>query len=408
MLKKKDAGSASNTIDSYRKRQQRGPIVIWGLAVLLVVVGVIILVVWFTGDNKPEINLFATETPTPTLTATPTMTASPTATSTYTMTPTITLTPTASAPFSYIVQEGEYLYSIVDKFVLGDSGIALLYLLNPKIEAADGIVYPGDEILIPNPDMKLPTATPVPVDLPRGTELEYRIQPGDTIAAIAEKFHSTADDIIALNELEDVNAIQVSQILIVPANMVTPAPTRLPPTTAPDVTPTLNPEGIATSTPVATSAASTPAATTVATASCAYDQNPAYVAQIFDLLNTERLAQGLQPLTENAALTTAAQDHAADMACNDYWKDFGSDGSTLADWLGNVAYTATFSAVEVHAQPPEYGGDGQAAVKAWVADGDALLNLLNADATELGIGYAYSAESSYGGYFTLILAAPAE
>ncbi len=407
MLKKKDAGDASNTIDTYRKRQQRGPIIIWGLAVLLVVVGIIILAVWFFGNgNKPKmpkVNLFATETATPTLTFTPTVTSSPTATATYTMTPTITLTPTASAPFSYLVQEGEFLYSLVDKFALGDDGIALLYLLNPEIEAADGVVYPGQEVLIPNPGMELPTATPVPVDLPRGTELEYRIQPGDTIAAIAEKFRSTEEEIINANELEDVNTIQVGQVLIVPANIVTPAPTRLPPTAPADATSTPSP---VTSTPVpADTSATVP---TQANSACAYDTNPSYVAQIFDLVNTERLAQGLQPLTENAALTTAAQAHAVDMACNDLWKDFGSDGSTLADWLTDAGYQAAFSAVEVHAQPPEYRGDGQAAVKAWVADGDALLNLLSADATELGIGYAYSTDSSYGGYFTIIFAEPAQ
>jgi len=54
----KDSNSASNTIDSYRKRQQRGPVIIWGIVALLVVTGIIVLVVWFTGDNKPQISLF--------------------------------------------------------------------------------------------------------------------------------------------------------------------------------------------------------------------------------------------------------------------------------------------------------------------------------------------------------------
>ncbi len=412
MPKKTDAGSAGDTIDAYRKRQQRGPVIIWGLAVLLVLVGIIILVVWFVGSGSkpemPKINLFATETPTPTLTFTPTVTSSPTATATYTLTPTVTLTPTASAPFSYIVQADEYLYSIVDKFALGDSGLALLYLLNPQIEAADGVVYPGDEILIPNPGMELPTATPVPVDLARGTELEYRIQPGDTIAGIAAKFRSTEEEIIDANDLEDVNTIQVGQILIVPVNIVTPVPTRLPPTAPADenATATLNPAGLTTSTPSPAGAATI--VPTVASVSCNYDANPVYTAQIFDLINTERLAQGLQPLSENAALTAAAQSHSDDMACKDYWKEFGADGSSLGDWLADANYQASFSVVQVHAQPPEYRGDGAAAVKAWVADGDALLNLLSADATEIGVGYAYSADSSYGGYFTIILAAPAQ
>ncbi len=393
-----NSDSASNTIDSYRKRQQRGPVIIWTIAALLVIVGIIILVVVFTGDNKPQISLFATETSTPTLTFTPTVTSSPTATATLTMTPTLTLTPTPSEPFEYIVQEGEYLYSIVEKFNLGDDGVALLYFLNGELlEASDGVVRPGDVIQIPNPDKKLPTATPVPIDLPRGTELEYRVQSGDTIAGIATKFRSTEEEIIDANEIENVNAIQVGQILIIPANLVTPAPTRLPPTSPVETTPT--PVANVTGTPAPTKSANT------GDTACTYEVNETYVAQIFELVNVERFAKGLDPLTENPTLTTVAQTNAADMACNDFWKTVGSDGATLTERLSAADYTATFAKIQVHAQPPEYSGDGAAAVAAWLEAGDVLLD---PQATELGIAYAYSSESSYGGYFTIIVAAPAQ
>lgn len=402
MTKKSKAGSASNTIDAYRKRQQRGPVVIWSLAVLLVVVGIIVLIVWFTGDNKPDIKLFATETPTPTLTNTPTVTASPTATATLTMTPTMTLTPTPSAPFSHIVAEGESFATIAGTYNLGDDGILLLLALNPEA-ASRGYVFVGEEILVPNPGMKLPTATPVPVDLPRGTEIEYSILPGDTIAAIAAKFRSTEEEILTLNEIENANEIQVGQTLIVPANLVTAAPTRLPPTSPADVTATPTTPSAAPPAPTQASASDAPS-----TASCNYQENLDYVAQIFDLVNTERLAQGLEPLTENPSLSAAALAQASDMACNDFWKVTGSDGSTVADRLAAEGYTASFADMQVHAQPPEYSGDGEAAVKAWIDDGDALLNLLSTQATEVGIGYAYYRQSSYGGYFAIIFAAPAQ
>jgi len=405
MMKKSDTGSASNTIDAYRKRQQRGPVVVWILAVLLVVVGIIVLVVWLTGDNKPEINLFATETPTPTMTFTSTVTASPTATATLTMTPTVTLTPTPSAPFSHIVEEGESFATIAEKYALGDDGILLLLALNPDA-ATRGFVFVGEEVVVPNPGMQLPTATPIPVDLPRGTELSYSILPGDTIAAIAAKFRSTEDAILELNEIEDPNAIQVGQTLIIPANLVTAIPTRLPPTAPVD----------STATPPAAGSAATPAPTKAgssssgapATASCSYQENLDYVAQIFDLVNTERLAQGLKPLTENPSLSAAALAQASDMACNNFWKVTGSDGSTVNNRLVAQGYTASYANMLVHAQPPEYSGDGEAAVRAWVADGDALLNLLSTEAKEIGIGYAYYRQSSYGGYFALVLAAPAQ
>lgn len=385
-----NSGSASNTIDSYRKRQQRGPVIIWGIAALLVVVGLIVLVVWFTGDNKPQISLFATETPTPTLTFTPTVTSSPTATATETATPTMTLTPTPSAPFSYIIQENESLATIAEKFELGDDGILLLLALNPVVEERT-FVYVGEEILIPNPGMKLPTATPVPVELPKGTELNYTVRPGDSIAAIAAKFRSTEEAIIDANDLEDVNAILVGQILIIPANLVTPEPTRLPPTAA-----------AGTGTPVAVATLST-GASTVGAGTCNYTQNKDYIAQIFELVNNERVNRGLKPLTENPKLSAAALVHASDMACNSFMKETGSNGSTLADRLKAQGYTASVAVQDLHAQPPEYGGDGAAAVKAWLG-GTALLN---ANVTEIGIGYAYSKTSALGGYFNVILATPA-
>ena len=369
-----NSGSASNTIDSYRKRQQRGPVIIWSIAALLVIVGIIVLVVWFTGDNKPQITLFATETPTPTLTHTPTVTSSPTATATITFTPTMTLTPTASAPFSYIVEEGESLTLIADKFELGDDGILLLLALNPAVETR-GFVFVGEEILIPNPGMELPTATPVPADLPRGTELNYTVRPGDSIAAIAVKFRSTEEAIIEANELENANAILVGQVLIIPANLVTPEPTRLPPTAPANTTPS----------PTAAAQGTAPVGGT-----CDYDENADIVAQIFELVNNERVAQGLTPLTENPQLSAAALVHASDMACNSFLKESGSDGSTAEERVAAQGYDASLVLQEIHAQAPEYQGDGQAAF----------------NASEVGIAYAYSADSAFGGYYTIVLAKP--
>ena len=80
--------------------------------------------------------------------------------------------------------------------------------------------------------MPLPTSTPIPANLPRGTKVDYIVQSGDTLAGIASLFNSTEEDIIKENNITDPNAIQVGQLLIVPVNMVTPTPTR-PPTSTP-------------------------------------------------------------------------------------------------------------------------------------------------------------------------------
>jgi LysM repeat protein len=235
-----DGKSTRSVIDKYRKRrQQNKAFIIWGGATLLILVGIILLVVWLMGPSKPLNALFATETPTPTLTFTPTNTPIPTETPTITATFTETPTATKSAPYTYVVQEGDFLATIVERENLGNNGIALILLLNPYdeinftgIDPATQIVYPGQEILLPYPGMPLPTATPIPDDLARGTELIYTIQAGDTLAGIAALFNSTVDEIIEANDLEDPNAIFVGQQLTIPANLVTPTAT-FPPTSTP-------------------------------------------------------------------------------------------------------------------------------------------------------------------------------
>jgi len=237
--------SPLGSINSYRKRRQRrGPNIIFIIAGLLILGGVILLVVWLTGPSKPLNALFATETPTPTLTFTPTNTSTPTETPTATPTLTITPTPTFSVPFNYTVQSGDSLFSIVAKYNLGDDGIALILLLNQYggidpvsgypigVDPSTGNVLPGQVILLPYPGMPLPTATLVPSDLPRGTKIDYTVQSGDTLAGIASKFNTTEEAIVTENKIADPNALFVGQLLVIPVNLVTATPTR-PPTSTP-------------------------------------------------------------------------------------------------------------------------------------------------------------------------------
>lgn len=237
--------STSSVINAYRKRrQQRGPNIFYIIAGVLVLGGLILIISWLSQPGQPLNALFATDTPTPTVTFTPTLTPLPSETPTITPTPTETTTATPSAPFTYTVQEGDSLAVIAERFGLGDDGIPLILLLNPYneetgtgIDPTTQIVYPGQQITIPNPGMPFPTATPIPPDLPRGTKINYVVQFGDSLATIASKFNSTVDAIIEENELADPNAIYVGQLLVVPANLVTPTAT-LPPTSTPVATST--------------------------------------------------------------------------------------------------------------------------------------------------------------------------
>jgi LysM repeat protein len=235
----------SSVIHAYKRRQQTGPLILWGAVTVLVLAGIVLLVIWLGKPDSPLMMLLASPTPTPTITPSPTNTPLPTETPTQTLTPTNTASPTPSAPFEYTVQDGDSLFAISQKFNLGDNGIALLLLLNPfNPDTGEGIdpttqsVFPGQKIMVPNPDMQLPTATPVSPDLARGTKVTYTIQSGDTLETIASLFNSTVDDILLQNpEIENSNSIQVGQQIIVRVNLVTPTPT-VPPTITPGPSPT--------------------------------------------------------------------------------------------------------------------------------------------------------------------------
>ena len=237
----------SSVISSYKRRQQIGPFIFWGAAVLLAVVGLVLLIVWLAKPNSPLMTLFASATPTATATPTSTSTSTPTLTPTETATATITLSPTPSKPFDYTVQEGDNLSKIVEKFQLGDDGLELLLYLNtptatdPGIDPATQIIFVGQVIHIPNPGYLLPTATPIPSNLKPGTEVTYTIRAGDTLEGIASKFNSTVDDIKKTNDIVTDNSIQAGQQIKVHVNLVTPTPT-----THPTITP--SPVGAATAT----------------------------------------------------------------------------------------------------------------------------------------------------------------
>ena len=232
-MNKPGTASTFKPLTPRRKRPQMGPRLFTIGAIVLVVIGLVIIGTSLIGPGKPISNMLATDTSTPTLTFTPTSTSTPTPTPTETLTPTVTNTPTPSAPFQYTILEGDNLFFIVEKFQLADDGILLILDLNPAIAEAEGVIYPGQVIWIPNPDLRRNTATPIPADMPRGTKLQYTILPGDTLAGIAAKFNSTVEAIMAIteNKIEDPNALQAYQVLIIPVNMVTPTQTRNPTST---------------------------------------------------------------------------------------------------------------------------------------------------------------------------------
>jgi LysM repeat protein len=269
-----DKDSAQNVIESYRKRQQaaRNAPLILGAAALLLIVGAAVLIFWLLGPSKPDIALFASETPTPTMTYTPTATStstpSPTVTPTTRPTDTPTLTPTPSGPFTYQVEEGDSLFSIAIKF---NVDLLLLETIN-NMDPANPIIRVGEKLTIPGPDTKLPTSTPLPSNLRSGTKITYQVQPGDSLASIALAFNSTIDDIKKENDITNENEIYVGQKLSIPVNVITAVPTSTP--VPPTATPTAGTSAAGAATTVAPTEAVTSASPAAETSTPGTTQAP--------------------------------------------------------------------------------------------------------------------------------------
>src|SRR5215207_4347645 len=382
--------NTSNTINSFRKKRQlKGQLLMYG-AIALVVLGLILLIYWLTRPDQPLGQYFATDTPTPTLTATITETA------------TITVTATPSEPFPYVVQEGDSLDALAQRFNLGPDGAQLIYFQNLALmEANSGFIRAGDTIEIPLPGTVLPTSTPIPSNLRPGTLIEHRVLPGETLAGIAFRFNSIAENIIEENGITDANTLQAGQILQIPVNLVTPTAT-LPSTSTP-VTPTV---AGGQSTAAATTAASTASSGGAASATCSFAENAQFVTQLQTLINDERTAAGLPTLTVNAQLTTAAKNHAVEMLCNNYLSHTGLDDSTAEERVEAAGFSASLVLEDLYALHPAYGGNPQSAFDWWMTDPDSQANLLNANTTAVGISYVTSDESLLGGYFVVVSARP--
>jgi uncharacterized protein YkwD len=385
---------SSDVINSYRKRRlQRGPLLMYG-AIALVVLGIILLLVWLTRPNQPLGGLFATDTPTATLTFTPTNTAPPTETPTITETPTQTVTATPSEPFDYTIQEGDSLDALAQRFNLGPDGALLIHYANQEVmEANGGVIFVGQTIRIPPPGSLLPTFTPIPPNLSPGTLIEYSVLPGDTLAGIAVRFNSLAEEIIEQNEIENPNALAVGDILEIPVNLITPTPT-LPSTSTP-VTPT-----VAGGTPTPTQAAAGTGATPAA--ACDFEENASFVTELQTLINEERTSNNLSELSIDAQLAAAAEAHAVDLLCNNILSHQGSDGSTPESRVEAAGYDASLVLEEIYAAPVDLG-DPQAAMDWWINN---QASILTEDAADFGVAYVTSDDSMLGSYFVVVAATP--
>jgi uncharacterized protein YkwD len=143
----------------------------------------------------------------------------------------------------------------------------------------------------------------------------------------------------------------------------------------------------------ASNSANTPFMPAGGNSNCSYSQNAGYVSEVISLINQARANASLPTLTVNSQLTIAAQGHSADMACNNFLGHTGSDGSYLTDRIRRTGYPGGSEIIAI--------GTPQNAMDQWRADPGHWDFVLNPYITEIGVGYAYYANSDFGGYITV-------
>jgi len=112
-------------------------------------------------------------------------------------------------------------------------------------------------------------------------------------------------------------------------------------------------------------------------------------------------SRGLHAYAVQSQLRAAARVQAADMACNHFLGHIGSDGSTVRDRVTAQGYSFSWIGENyMVSQNP------QTAFNWWMNSTPHTANILSPNYTEFGVGYIYSSESDYGGYFVIVFARP--
>jgi uncharacterized protein YkwD len=147
---------------------------------------------------------------------------------------------------------------------------------------------------------------------------------------------------------------------------------------------------------VAPTATETPIST-----SCNYSLNTSHENEVVQLVNNVRASHGLYAYRVQSQLRAAARVQAADMACNHFTGHTGSDGSTVRDRVVRQGYSWSWIGENYMVST-----DPVRAFNWWMNSGPHTANILSPNYTEFGVGYVYSSESDYGGYFVIVFARP--
>jgi LysM repeat protein len=214
------------------RRRQR---ISWVDALLVLAVLMVLVIWWRLGARSPQETTEAAENSTILPTNIPLFEAAPTELPTAEPTPTTPPPTPEQTIVTHEVSAGETLLSIALQY-----GVTV-----EEIQAANNVegdlIRPGDKLSIP----VLSNANPSPAAAADSgsTRFEYVVRPNDTIISIALAFGSTAEAIMATNNLAANAIIRPGDRLVIPAGAVPADVVASVPTGEPAAAPTQAPAG---------------------------------------------------------------------------------------------------------------------------------------------------------------------
>ena len=119
-------------------------------------------------------------------------------------------------------------------------------------------------------------------------------------------------------------------------------------------------------------------------------------SEVIRLTNDRRITAGLSPLSENGALSQAAQAKGADMLNKGYWAHFAPDGTSPWSFFTDFGYRYRYAGENL---ARDFSSPG-AAVDAWMNSPTHRENILNGNYKEVGIGVV---EGNLAGVETTII-----
>jgi len=132
---------------------------------------------------------------------------------------------------------------------------------------------------------------------------------------------------------------------------------------------------------------------------CEVTLNEEYIQIMLDLINQARMEAGVPPLITTPELMQSAQAHSRDMSCRNFFRHNNLQGETPFDRMEAAGYPLVYAAENIYAGQGVYNSP-EKAVKAWLNSPGHRVNMLNPDFVHIGLGFAYTNTSYYGGYYT--------